>query len=439
MRGLFITVLLLSLLPVVFFKPHIGILVWSWVSHMNPHAITYGFAHSFPFLDLTAACTFFGLLLARENRSPPNHPVLWFMAAYYVWTAVTTLLGFNPNMALGDFISVSKMILFAALTAIIMQSPRRLDWYVMVMVASMAFITVSGAVFVLVTGGSARVQGAGGMIDDNNKLAMAIAMTMPLMFYYFYHPPFRWVKWPALLGGFSFIIAGLGTQSRGGLVAMACAAFFVAALSRNRIRIFGASAVLLLIGLQFVPDSWTARFSTTSEAQTDESFISRVVMWKFAHALSMERPVYGGGYDVFFEGDAKRLYMPPGHRAFEAHNVYFEVLATHGYVGLMLFTGMIFTAFFICGSQAKRFEPYGETRHLSTLCRMLQACIVAYCVGGLTIHLAQYDLLYNLMAIVILVGVIGDKLIQQGVTPYVPNAEIARFEVARPKFHPTRP
>ncbi len=437
MRSVFIAALILSWMPVIFFKPHIGVLVWSWISHMNPHKNVFGFAYDFPFLDLAAVCTFFGMLLARENRVPPGHPVLIALVAYYLWTVVTTLIGHNPNQSLGDFVNVSKMVAFAVLAMIIMQSPRRLDWYVMVMVGSLAFVTVAGAIFVVVTGGAARVQGAGGMIDDNNKLAMALAMVTPLMFYYFYHPPFRWVKWPAFLGALSFIISGIGTQSRGGLVAMAAGVVMVIAFSRKRL-LFSAFAVpVVVLAINFAPDAWTARFSTTSDATTDESFVSRVVMWKFAHSLAKDYPIQGGGYDVFFNRRAQGLYMPLGHRAFEAHSVYYEVLGYHGYVGLFLFMTTVFGAFFIAGSQARRFEDYTETRHLATLCRMLQASMVAYCVGGLTIHLSQFDLIFNQLAIVVLAGVVGDKLLRLNPTPYVEPRQASAE--AKPKFRPDRP
>ena len=49
MRNIFLLSFVLALIPVAFIKPHVGILLWSWISYMNPHRISWGLIYDFQF------------------------------------------------------------------------------------------------------------------------------------------------------------------------------------------------------------------------------------------------------------------------------------------------------------------------------------------------------------------------------------------------------
>ena len=60
-------------------RPWIGIMLWTWLSIMNPHRYTYGMAYSAPLAAVAAACVMLGLLMTRERESPfKASPVTWF-------------------------------------------------------------------------------------------------------------------------------------------------------------------------------------------------------------------------------------------------------------------------------------------------------------------------------------------------------------------------
>ena len=48
LRDLLITGILASTLPFVFRHVFIGVLLWTWISIMNPHRLAYGFIQSAP-------------------------------------------------------------------------------------------------------------------------------------------------------------------------------------------------------------------------------------------------------------------------------------------------------------------------------------------------------------------------------------------------------
>ena len=49
LRSLLVAGIIFALLPYCFFRPWIGILLWTWISYMSPHRLAYGFAYDFPF------------------------------------------------------------------------------------------------------------------------------------------------------------------------------------------------------------------------------------------------------------------------------------------------------------------------------------------------------------------------------------------------------
>jgi len=416
MRGALVALLLFMWMPFVLFKPYIGVLLWDWISHMNPHKQSFGFATTFPFLDFVAALTMGGLILSKDKKGLPGHPVVAAMLLYILWTVFTTLAAFEPGFSSEKLVHLTKVMLFAFVATAIMKSPNRLKAFVYVMMASLAYIGIKGGLFTLMTGGGGRVQGAGGMMGDNNQLAMAMAMLVPLSFYFVQHPPHRLLKWPAVGASVAIMISVVGTQSRGGFVALASVLGMILMKSKYRFKLMVVMIPLIAGGYFLVPDSWKARMESTSEATEDDSFLGRVVMWKFSSNLADENPVEGGGFNVFYVRRAQELYMPPGQQARAPHSAYFEVLAEHGYVGLVLFLTMLFTAWYAGGANAKRFRPYDQTRWIGDLSAAAQLGLIGFAVGGLTVNIATFDLFYHYMAVIVMCSVVGDRLLEKDLT-----------------------
>lgn len=416
MRGALVALLLFMWMPFVLFKPYIGVLLWDWISHMNPHKQSFGFATTFPFLDFVAALTLGGLILSKDKKGLPGHPVVAAMLLYLLWTVVTTLTAFEPAFSMEKLIHLFKVMLFAFVATAIMKSPNRLKAFVYVMMASLAFIGVKGGLFTVMTGGVARVEGAGGMMQDNNQLAMAMAMLVPLSFYFVQHPPHRLLKWPAIGAAVTIMVSVVGTQSRGGFVALASVLGMMLLKSKYRFKLMAVMIPLMVGGYFMVPDSWKARMESTGEATEDNSFLGRVVMWRFSSNVADENPVEGGGFNVFYVRRAQELYMPPGQTPRAPHSAYFEVLAEHGYVGLILFLTMLCTAWYVGGANAKRFRPYDQTRWVADLSSSVQLGLIGYAVGSLTVNIATFDLFYHYMAVIVMCSVVGERLLNKDLT-----------------------
>ena len=72
MRDILITAIIFGLLPFVFKRPWVGILLWTWLAYMNPHRQAWGFAYQFPFSLVVGLVTISAFLVSRQSKQ-----ILW--------------------------------------------------------------------------------------------------------------------------------------------------------------------------------------------------------------------------------------------------------------------------------------------------------------------------------------------------------------------------
>ncbi len=92
MRGLIFFVVFFALLPIVFKRPYVGILMWYWVSLMNPHRVIYGFAADIPYAMLVAVVTLGSWLLlhSEEPKALVRDRTTFLLIALMMWISLTT-------------------------------------------------------------------------------------------------------------------------------------------------------------------------------------------------------------------------------------------------------------------------------------------------------------------------------------------------------------
>ena len=75
MRDIALVIIVFGSLPLILFRPWIGILMFSWVGYMNPHRMAYGFAFDMQFAAVLAVATLVGLLFDRGEKSIPVNAI----------------------------------------------------------------------------------------------------------------------------------------------------------------------------------------------------------------------------------------------------------------------------------------------------------------------------------------------------------------------------
>lgn len=408
MRDILITIIILGSLPFILKSPAIGGLMWVWVSVMNPHTQAWGFATHLPFAFIIAIATMLSLVMTREPKSLPLTPVSVLLLLFVGWMNVTAPFALLPEASWVQWNKVMKIMLMSFVIMMVIRTRRDIVRLVWVLVGSIGYYGVKGGIFTIRSGGTERVWGPEDtFIGDNNALALALIITIPLMYYLQQNTDKRWLRHGLTAAILLSALAALGSYSRGGLLAIAAMGLFMWLKSDRKLALgalLGAVAPLLLA---FMPERWAERMDTINTYQDDVSAMGRLNAWRMAWNLARDR-FLGGGFDVSDAGIFAR-YAPNPMDVHAAHSIYFQVLGEHGFVGLFIYLALGIATWRTAAVIIRRTRGQPELRWAHGLATMSQASLIGFAVGGAFLSLLYFDMPYYLMAALIATRIIVER------------------------------
>ena len=294
-------------------------------------------------------------------------------------------------------VRVIKILFVTVLALFTLYKREHVTWLMLVIVASIGFYGVKGGVFTIATGGQYLVWGPPEtFIGDNNALALAVIMTIPLLAYVYIMSTRRWVRIAILASIPLCAIAVLGSYSRGGLLAIIAMSGFLWLKAKSKVWL-GLVVVVLAIGfLSFMPSAWEQRMNTIGTYEQDESAQGRLATWTMLTNLALDRPFVGGGFEPY-SWQVFHRYLPEYHNTHSAHSIYFQVLGEHGFVGLALFALFWLLTWRLSRRIIKHTKDNAEEKWAYWLAKMVQVSLIGYFVGGTFLNLAYWDMPYFLM------------------------------------------
>jgi probable O-glycosylation ligase (exosortase A-associated) len=412
MRDIAVSLIVFGSLPIILVRPYVGLLMFAWLGYMNPHRLSWGFAHDFPFAYVVAITTLVGMLFSSEPKRVPatRLTVVWLL--FIAWMGITTMFAFYPDAALLQYEKVLKIQLMSFAIIVLVTTRKRMLGLIWVIVLSLGYYGVKGGVFTILIGGVSRVWGPeGSFIDGNNEIAIALLMTLPMMYFLRTVSHARWVRLGLLGAMILCAFSVVGTQSRGALLGGLAMAGFLWIKSRHKVWTGVALLVLIPALFAFMPEQWHERMSTIETYQADSSAMGRINVWRMALNIANDNPI-GGGFELWTRETFDR-YSPEKVETHDGHSIYFKVLAEHGWLGLVLFLGIGLLAWRTCSSIVRTVRGRKDLQWFSELARMLQVSVVAYAVGGAFLGLSYFDLYWNIVAIIVTSKVMLDKRIAE--------------------------
>jgi probable O-glycosylation ligase (exosortase A-associated) len=404
MRDFALMALICSLALVALRFPWIGVMLWTWVSIMNPHRYTFGFAYEAPVALIAAVSTLIGFLGARDKANPFKGPAVVVFLVFALWMTLSWALGLDPE---GDYFQWNKVIkvYFMILIALsLLHTKQHIFALIWVCAGSLALLGIKGGIFTIMTGGGERVWGPpGSFIEDNNEFAVALIMTIPLLRFLQMQLQSKWGKRLMLASMVLIVLSSIGSHSRGALLAILATVAMLWLRDKKKL-----SGLLVIIPvavavLAFAPDRWFNRMETLENYEADKSAMGRISAWWTAFNLAKERPL-GVGFNPA-RSDIFAMYSPYPEMIQGAHSIYFQILGNHGFIGLFLWLGMWVLAWRSASWLRKNAADIPQAKWAAEFGAMAQASMVAYFVGGAFLSLAYFDLPYNVMMAVVLTRV----------------------------------
>ena len=409
MRDLILAGFLFGSLPFILWRPAIGVFLSIWVSVMSPHRLTWDFAFNMRWAYLIAIATLAGLLFSKVPKRLPVTPVTVVLFLMVLWMNVTTYFAFDIDEALPLWERVMKIQLMVFVALYLLHSKQHVQVLIWVLAGSVAFFGIKGGLFTLREGGEYAVLGPpGSFIEDNNALALATIMTIPLLYYVFLQATKHWVRWGLLAAMVLCGFSALGSQSRGGFLAITAMLGFLWWKSRGKLVTGFVLAILVPVAIGFMPEKWDERMRSIENYEQDASAMGRINAWTMAFNVAQDRPFVGGGFGMYSPSVYAR-YAPDPTIVRSAHSIYFQMLGEHGYVGLTLFLLLWILVWRDASSIIRHSRSQRELHWASDLARMIQVSLVGYAIGGAFQNQAYFDLPYDLLVALVLTRLLVEK------------------------------
>lgn len=418
MRDFIVLAIILGSVPVCFFNPYFGVLMWYWVTYFNPHRFTWGMAYNFPVAAMIAAPTLVGTLFAKKSlrslavRESILLLALWFWYSFtYMYAQGVPLFAGNMLDANYEIGHISKILLFTIVMILLVNTKERLRGVVLVTAGSLGLLAVKGALFGLRTSGESRVWGpTDSFLSDNNAFGLALNMCLPLLFFLAGQEKRKWLRISIWITFASTILVILLTYSRGALLGLGVV--LLALILKSRHKVVGSFVMVFVafLVLSFAPGAWMDRMSGFLKGDLDSSAQQRLVSWGTAWNFSHDYPITGGSFDVLPNVDVFQRYqprpLPLGFLSSGPHSIYFQLLADQGFPGLGLFLLLIVSCYWSLWRTRVKARALESTTYLIPYTQMVEVSILGFMVSGAFLGFVYLDVIYEMIGLVVVVKVL---------------------------------
>jgi len=408
MRDYLLLAIIFGSIPFIVMRPWIGVLMWSWISLMNPHLAAWGVAKTFPVAKVIGLTALFALFLDSNRKPVPWNRSLILMAMIFIMFVVTTFTtSWMPDDARDKLIFVFKIFLMSFVSTMLIHGKYRIRIFVLIVALSIGFYGIKGGIFSLATGGNFRIWGPGeSFIGDNNSMGLALNMILPIFVFMAREESKRYIEIGLKCAAPLIAISALFTYSRGALLGLlVVSALMFPKLKRKGLVIFLLVPVIIF-GITKIPDQYFDRAETIGTYEEDDSAMTRIQAWSVAWNIALDYPLTGAGFEFCCEDQYRWLsysapeYISRGYtEARAAHSIYFQILGDHGFIVLFLFLLLLLFTLYDLRKTRARALTIESKKWIANYALPLEIGIWGYVVSGAFLSLAYFDLFYCYVAI----------------------------------------
>ncbi|NNF62515.1 MAG: putative O-glycosylation ligase, exosortase A system-associated [Gammaproteobacteria bacterium] len=423
MRSLLLLLIIMIVTPTALLLPHLGALVWTWLSIMNPHRLSWGFTYDMPFVMIIASVTLTAWFMSREPKLPPSRALMWLALWFTVHMTITTFTALHPEHSwpLWDR-RIKTMVLFFVVATLI-NSKVRMQAMLWIIAISLGYFGANGVAETLSSGGKNYLEGPPNtMISDNNHIALTLTMLLPVLNYLRTTSSIKLVRVAVTVVIAFCLIAVITSYSRGALIGLAVGIIAFFRRARGRFLLLTMVSAVGLITISLMPGKWHERVMTMQSVDSvteDKSFSGRMDAWTVSWKVASARPLVGAGFSGIEIAQTYQKYIPDWDRPGRAaHSIYFQVLGDHGFIGLGLFVAMLLcTWLHLRRTMARTRETPDEWSH--QLAKMLEVTLVIFAVGGAALSMAYHDFILIIMTISMNLDLVTARLAGEEKTQFV--------------------
>jgi probable O-glycosylation ligase (exosortase A-associated) len=381
--------------PLAFFQPFEGLLVYLFFAHGHPTDFVWsGFVFNYGVVIGGALVA--GYLIFESRKSPLRFRGLILMLVFWFWITVSSFLAIEPDLAFGKLSRFSKIIVITLLVGALANSEERITKILRLTAVCLGVLGTKSFVSIILSGGRFRAQGPGGMLSEENEFALGMNMAVAMLFWMSSVEERWWLRRFFQVATVACGTTVIFTRSRSGLLGLMTVCLLIALYSRRKTLAIPGLALAALAFVMFAPEAAIDRYKTIPNAsETDPSAIGRLQMWETAAYIAQDHPFFGVGMRNF--GLAVPLYTDYEVRA--PHNALIALVAESGIPSCLFFLGMVLGASRQSWSNWRRLRRHPQGQKLSAYCLVVHTSLLVYLVPNLFINRQDFDLMYHLVGV----------------------------------------
>lgn len=371
------------------FRPWIGVLALAVLGYMNPHRYAWGFTKDMPIYFIVFMATAFGMITTRDKQAFPLTRETFLFIVLLTWFTLTTyLMPDFPEPAKTQWIKVMKIYIGIFPAFLLINTPYKLKMLVLTIALSFGLIGLKGGIFAFGSGFSQRVYGPSNTFYyDNNHIALALNMTLPLLFLIAQQAEKKHLKWLFYAIFFFSICSVVSSWSRGGFLTLIAVTIGLLYRSRKKWLIVPLVAIGVAVAIPNLPEGWLDRMGSIQSYEEDGSAMGRFEAWDYGWHRALQAPLTGGGFETF-QGHIRAV-----------HSAYFGILGEHGFIALGLWMFLLFGTMLMLSGLRKQALMVPGMEWVKPYAEAIQISLGAYAVGGAFLTAQYWDFFYQLVAI----------------------------------------
>ncbi len=406
-----------------FRRPFLFVLGYVYIDVVAPQRLTYFLLNSVPISLIAVVLAVLGWAFADDKRDARFAPRQGLILLLLVYCGVTTTVAEFPVSAIEKWGWVWKSLAFAAFLPLTLRTRLRIESLALFMILGAATIIIVGGIKTLASGGgygalNLMVTNNTGLYESSIISTVAICI-IPLIMFLRKHGTIFPPEWRVNLFCYALVFACLlmpiGTEARTGLLCIAVLALLTLRGTKRRFTYLFTAAVLAVVAIPMLPQSFTKRMDTIRSYKSDQSAGTRLAVWAWTIDYAKQHP-FGGGFEAYLGNNlriktihtedtgagadvSERIDLD---RARAFHSSYFEMLGEQGYPGLLLWLFIHASGIVRMEFLRRRFKfraADDDDQWIGDLAEALQHGHIIYMVGAAFVGIASQPFVYMLVGL----------------------------------------
>ena len=371
--------------------------------YMRPQSI-FPSIDVIPWMQVFLMLSLVGYAL-QKNREPvaPSGALFWLLA-FFVVILISGVFAFRPQVSWTRLDAYYLWVIIFFLISRIATTEKQLMILLIVIAIASAKMSIYGAKAWTMRGfsfSSWGLKGPPGFFENSGEFAIQMLVFFCFSLYLYFAFKDRltgWRKWAILAAPITAGMSVMGASSRGSQIALFILLYLIFLHGKVSLRDLLIAGALGWVTWNILPEEQLARFQSMGE---DKTSIQRMMYWEHGWEMMKEYPTFGVGYfnfipyyDVYYSYD---LLFPEPELA---HNIFIQVGADLGFIGLGVYLILIWLGFSIPRRAKKQLIAMGlEDDWRVQIARGLALGFLAFIIAGQFVSIVYYPWMYMHLAL----------------------------------------